>query len=540
MATAVEVVVDTGGTGDYATLAAAEAGEQRNLVTADEQLTIKCQCTTGVADNSPFTFAGWTDDATRYIKVWTDPAEGYRHTGKWDDSKYRNVNILSYDYLDFGQVRIAEGLQLYQSAYNGLVGAALLSFDSCIVKGYLKPVGGGTISNCLFLYSGYNTKGIDNNWRGSQYTYNCTFVGIALGMSIVTGNIACTTKNCLFYDCAADYYQSVSTSKTQTNCATDNDSAASGLSSAESTHRFEQTFGFVNSGSGDYHLTSSDGGAKGYGTNLYATFTTDIDGQARPSSGAWCIGADEYIAAGGGDYVDLVALMAADANITTGVGILRALAAEVPDVVVNVCGLSRYRGLDAILSSDSGIGADISRVAGMSSDADDSSSGAGELSVDREFSATIQILDAIAANLSTAAAAYVDFASTIGSEADFGSVLAVTRAFSAEVSAAAAAVAVLSRYRGLEAAIAAGAGIDADMSRYASMSASISDDASISGVLGVIRSMQATVASISEILAALATSDVVYERISLQSELTRQINILSGLTRMIEVDSDLY
>lgn len=500
MATAVEVVVDTGGTGDYATLAAAEAGEQRNLVTADEQLTIKCQCTTGVADNSPFAFAGWTVDATRYIKVWTDPAEGYRHTGKWDDSKYRNVNIQSYDHLDFGQVRIAEGLQLYQSAYNGLVGAALISFDSCIVKGCLRPVGGGTISNCLFLYSGYNTKGIDNNWRGSQYTYNCTFVGIALGMSIVTGNNACTTKNCLFYDCAADYYQSVSTSKTQTNCATDNDSAASGLSSAESTHRFEQTFGFVNSGSGDYHLTSSDGGAKGYGTNLYATFTTDIDGQARPSSGAWCIGADEYIAAGGGTDVDLAASMLAEAAISP------------------------------------------------------------LLEISRAVSASMTAMTSILASLTTDAVSYVDLIASIASTAGASAALSVTRDMAAQVAATSGIVAGLARTAGLSTQLAAATDIDATLDRQPGLSTSlggataasgaldrqpgmgtsIGATSSISGALAVLRGMQTSMDAITRILAHFILGTVVSEEdIILGAPLQRQVEMLSALQAEVERFSEL-
>lgn len=61
--------------------------------------------------------------------------------------------------------------------------------------------------------------------------------------------------------------------------------------------RVAQTFTFVNAGSGDYHLSSTDAGARDYGmTNPGSgAFSTDIDGETR--TGSWDIGFDEYIAA---------------------------------------------------------------------------------------------------------------------------------------------------------------------------------------------------------------------------------------------------
>ena len=45
----------------------------------------------------------------------------------------------------------------------------------------------------------------------------------------------------------------------------------------------------------DMHLSSADIVARDNGTNLYALFTTDKDGNARPASGLWDIGAYEYV-----------------------------------------------------------------------------------------------------------------------------------------------------------------------------------------------------------------------------------------------------
>ena len=78
MATEVTKIVDPDGTAgvncDYTSLAALVAGYAKNLVTADEQLTVKCRCTGGTADGE-VTINGFTTDATRFIKIWTDPSD---------------------------------------------------------------------------------------------------------------------------------------------------------------------------------------------------------------------------------------------------------------------------------------------------------------------------------------------------------------------------------------------------------------------------------------------------------------------------------
>jgi len=47
----------------------------------------------------------------------------------------------------------------------------------------------------------------------------------------------------------------------------------------------------------DYHLAAGDTAAIGVGTNLTATFTTDIDGVTRPAVAAWDLGADQTVSA---------------------------------------------------------------------------------------------------------------------------------------------------------------------------------------------------------------------------------------------------
>jgi hypothetical protein len=100
-------------------------------------------------------------------------------------------------------------------------------------------------------------------------------------------------KNVLFSGCTADV---ASGPATDTYCATTNDNTK-GLSAAGTGNRFSQTFTFA--GASDYHLASTDAGARDYGVSDPGSglFADDIDGETR--SGSWDIGSDEYVAAGG-------------------------------------------------------------------------------------------------------------------------------------------------------------------------------------------------------------------------------------------------
>jgi len=109
---------DNGDGTDYLSLNTWESTEERDLVTANETETATCRSTSGTADTTAVTIDNWTTDATRYIKVWTDPDEDYRHNGVWDETAYRLEDDRRYYaiiYILEKNTRI-EGLQIEQQS----------------------------------------------------------------------------------------------------------------------------------------------------------------------------------------------------------------------------------------------------------------------------------------------------------------------------------------------------------------------------------------------------------------------------------------
>lgn len=320
MATEVVHVVDPdAGSGyDYDSLSDWEAGEQGDLTGARDEIAVaKCRCTNGTADTSP-TIEGWTTSATQYIKIWTDPSESYRHNGTFQEgNKYRINGVLS---IHQNHTR-TEGIQIifssssasYASAmYAGTTDGNIYYFDKIICKGVLSGTTANTYGmRLVYQASGtryvYFTNSIFIGWKNgststiygyynhlgwTSYVYNCNFCGCYIGLGRVNGSV--TAKNCLAVACDDGFNGSITTSY----CATDLAESLSGTGDRNS-----QTFSFVDSDNGDFHLQSDDTGALGFGLNLYNDavypFQDDIDGEDRGGSGAsWDIGADEYVAAG--------------------------------------------------------------------------------------------------------------------------------------------------------------------------------------------------------------------------------------------------
>lgn len=133
---------------------------------------------------------------------------------------------------------------------------------------------------------------------GTYYLYNNTaynnYTSYAWGGSGHTTSVS--LKNDIAQDDTAGYTNGAGTNNvdaSSTNNLSDHGDAPGASAQSSITLQFASTTG------SNFHLSAIDNNAIGHGANLTndpnRAFTHDIDGQVRPSSGAWDIGADEYV-----------------------------------------------------------------------------------------------------------------------------------------------------------------------------------------------------------------------------------------------------
>ncbi len=155
---------------DYTNLLGWEAGQQGTIT---EPEIAKCRCTGGTADTTAFTIAGWTDvSETNYIKIWTDPAESYRHAGIYPTgNKYRFEYtgasygiILSEDYIRFEGIAFSHNVSSAAYFFSVTSSMADLRISKCI----LKDGGGAAASNGYFSYT-VPASGILSGWNNIIY-----------------------------------------------------------------------------------------------------------------------------------------------------------------------------------------------------------------------------------------------------------------------------------------------------------------------------------------------------------------------------------
>jgi hypothetical protein len=293
------------GPDEYLTLANAEAGEQNDLVSLDLALDIECYAKTSA--DGPVVVDGWTTDATRRIRIYTHPSG--RHAGVWDDSKYRIVRSASgsgYALSVLEQYTVVDGLQVACTAadsYSPLIlgsGSDNSSALNCIVKGAANQhvtLGYGihlyannqVARNCIVY--GCRVAGCRFASIGTGAFEACTSIANNLGIARAAGTL--TVTNCYAGNNAGGDY---SGTMTKTACASSDATGSTGLQNIACSAASGAKFTSITGGSENFHLQS--GSALIAACARLASTLTDIDGEDRADPA--CIGADEYVAAGGG------------------------------------------------------------------------------------------------------------------------------------------------------------------------------------------------------------------------------------------------
>lgn len=308
------------GTGNYTSLAAWEAAENKDLVAADQIATARIEGT-WASPSSNVTIAGWTTDATHYIRIYTTPEA--RHSGVWDDTKFRltsNGRVLDvqapYTRLEGLQITagvvddvLQHGIDANSGGQTGLwVSQCIVRLSSAVVTySYAQGITlaeGGTGNARIFnnIVYGFKTANKTSNYGifvalidNPALVYNNTVVGCDVGYGGVWGRTV-TAKNNIAQNCDVGY-EGISGGNNNLTSLSD----APGTSSKQGA-----TVSFVDAANKNYHLASGDVAARDAGADLSAdpvfSFTTDIEGETR--AGAWDMGADENGGSGGGDVTN--------------------------------------------------------------------------------------------------------------------------------------------------------------------------------------------------------------------------------------------
>ena len=300
MPTTVTKTVKSSG-GDYTSLSSWEAGQQGDLVTADELRQAECYA---IDDTTDVLIDGSTADATRYMRVYVAAGEG--HIGIFSTSKYRLTGgAFGTTKLDvFDSFTRIEDVQVnHTGGGSGALNINLRSPDCRILRVISKgSTGGGGIHINSTGAIIRNTLAFDavgngfmvNNTNSTATIQNCTAVDNNRGFFASFTGATSTLTNCLSYsNTTADFAVAGGGSTFAATYNASSDATADDW--AGTGNRVSQTFTFTSEAGDDFHITSADAGAKDFGTDLSATFTTDIDGNTR--SGSWDIGMDEVAVA---------------------------------------------------------------------------------------------------------------------------------------------------------------------------------------------------------------------------------------------------
>ncbi len=285
-----------------------------DLVSLGRQLDIECY---NFSDTTPVRAGtGWTTDATHYVRVFAHD----NHHGRWGGwdgaifNTYRlEVSSTNAFVLATGvgqpQYTVVEGIstRLASGSFDGLTLGANNVARRCIVDSSFVGIRTGTtatIESCLALGPR------PFNSLSGLTALDCTgevTSGIATAFDALSGDML--VKNCLAS--GGRGFGALTFNAGCISCA----SSETHIPTSGTGHRASQTFTFVDDSGylGDYHLAAADVGARGFGTDLSATITLDIDSLGIDAP--WNIGADQGLNTG---TVPIALTLAATGTATGG------------------------------------------------------------------------------------------------------------------------------------------------------------------------------------------------------------------------------
>lgn len=291
-ATSENVSTYGGVTRDYTALTTWEQATDIDLVAATQSEVLECYDDAASFDDY-VDLSGATTNSS-YFRI-IRPASGQGHDGT-PNNGVTFISTAAATVLRIGEATSqiqdmiaalninSTGTQYTFKTYNianaGFVGCMAVNSANANTGGaggfYMQPSTYGFAVNCL----AHNCKSQGFiNQTGTPYFYNCTATNNGADGFAQVGGTA-TAKNC----CSSGHTNDWSGTWTQTTCTAE-----------------DATPTYVNAAGDDFHLASDDTVCKDQGTDLSAdatyAFDDDIDKVVR--TGAWDIGFDEYVAAGG-------------------------------------------------------------------------------------------------------------------------------------------------------------------------------------------------------------------------------------------------